>query len=123
MTLVVVIVAASIVQHPYPVERALMLTLRWMVGGSALFAVAFLASVAVPGEYNGFVVAIVVFFAHTVTTQFIRIAKPPMLPYMFTVQEVMSGTRPHLAVPTIVTLAIGATLLTTAVVWTDRKDF
>ena len=120
---VVVAVVAVAGRHAMPVGSAATLALRWIAGGSTLFGLAFLASATVPGEYNAFVVAVVAHFGHTVTTQFIRLAKPALMPYMFTIQEIMSGLRPALAVPTTGAVAIAACLIVAASVWTDRKDF
>jgi hypothetical protein len=120
---VVIAVAAIGGRHAMPVSQAVTLALRWIAGGSALFGLGLFASATVPGEYNGFVAAVAVHFGHTVTTQFIRLAKPPLMPYMFTIQEIMSGLRPALAVPTAAAVAIAACLIAAASAWTDRKDF
>jgi ABC-2 type transport system permease protein len=93
---------------------------RWLVGGAALFALGLLASAAVGGEYTPFVAALVVHFGHTVTTQFVRTARPSAAPYLFTVQDVMGGLRT--GVPDLVVMAAAAALVALAVGWTERKD-
>ena len=117
-----VVVTTPFVMHPYPMGAAIILGLRWMVGGAVLFALAFFASAAVTGEYTPFVAAFVVFFGETVTLQFIRLAKPVMLPYLFTVQEVMGGRRSG-AGPIGVLVAAAALLSVAALIWSERTDF
>jgi len=96
----------------------------WVAGGSAMFAVAFLASCLFAGEYTAFVVAWIVFFAHTTTTQYVRLMRPALRPYLFTVQEIMSRLRPFPA-PLAVTILAGVScaLLATAVLLTRQRDF
>lgn len=121
---IVVMLAASLfVPHSYSVAQALAFPLRWLLGGAALFALAFLASATLGGEYTAFVAALVVFFGGTVTTQFIRLAKPETARYLFTIQEVMSGIRPAMVMPAAVLIAALAGLTLAAVCATETKDF
>jgi len=119
----VIVVASGVFPQSYPIGEALISALRWLAGGAALFALAFFASATLSGEYTGFVAAFSVFFLQTVTTQFVRLAKPAAAPYLFTVQEIMSGIRP--ATPTVVAALIGAAvaLVSAAALWTERTDF
>jgi ABC-2 type transport system permease protein len=119
----VAVFASALLPRPYPIEEALLFALRWLVGGSALFALSFFASAVVSGEYTGFVAAFSTFFAQTVTTQFIRFAKPWTARYLFTVQEIMGGIRPATVVPVAVLLLVTAVLIAAAVLWTERDDF
>jgi hypothetical protein len=121
----VVIIAACALfgRQPYPLADALGHALRWLAGGSALFALAFLASVILPGEYNSFVAAFVTYFGHTVTTQFVRIAKPATRPYLYTVHDIMSELKLSLAVPTAATIGLAVCFIALATIWTNRKDF
>ena len=89
----VIVGLSPVVGRSYPLTQALQFAGLWIAGGSALGATAFLASAVLGGEYTAFLVAWVVFFGETVSTQFIRLRYPASSPYLFTVQEVMSGFR------------------------------
>jgi ABC-type transport system involved in multi-copper enzyme maturation permease subunit len=115
-------VAAAFGPLPLPLGRAVISALRWIVGGSAMFALSFLASATFEGEYTAFVAAVVVHFASTVTLQLVRIARPPTRPYLFTLQEVMGGAR-NGAVPFAVVIAATIALIATGIVWTEKRDF
>jgi ABC-2 type transport system permease protein len=120
--IVAIVVTAPFVAHPYPLAAAVTFGLRWIVGGAVLFALGFLASATVTGEYTPFVAAFVVFFGETVSLQFTRLAKPSMMPYLFTVQEVMGGLRRG-PVP-IGVLLVAAGAMTAAALWrTEMRDF
>jgi ABC-type transport system involved in multi-copper enzyme maturation permease subunit len=120
----------------YPASQTLQFALLWLAGGSALFATAFLGSCLFGGEYTAFVVSWVAQFGVTVGTQFIRIKRPAMAPYLFTVHEIMSGFRmsyfdpgarlligPFPVTLTLVLGAIACVLIAAAVVYTERGDF
>lgn len=96
----------------------------WVAGGSAMFAVAFLASCVFAGEYTSFIVAWVAFFGHTTTTQYVRLMRPALRPYLFTAQEIMSRLRPFPAGLAVTLLAgISCALLAMAAAATTRRDF
>ncbi len=133
---IVIVALSRIVGETYPLSQALQFSLLWIAGGSATFAVAFLSSSMLGGEYTAFVVSWIVLFGHTLTTQFIRISHPATSPYLFTVQEIMSGFRmryfdphTHLLVgpfplmPVLVLTAISSALVGAAAVYTEQKDF
>ena len=120
----------------YPSAQTLQYALLWMAGGSALFAAAFLSSCLFAGEYTAFVVSWTALFGVTVTTQYMRIARPATAPYLFTVHEIMSGFRmPYfdprarlLIGPFPVTLvlalvAIACAFIASAAIYTERRDF
>jgi ABC-2 type transport system permease protein len=126
----------SAVGHPYPPRQALHFTAFWLAGGWTLFAVAFLASCLLPGEYTPFVVSWTLFFAHTVTTQLARLTHPALEGWVFTLQEIMSGFRvPYIDARThalvgpfpaaiVATLgAIGVSLIAAAALSIARRDF
>ena len=120
--IIAIVVTTPFVDHPYPLARAIVFGLRWIVGGWVLFALGFFTSAAMTGEYTPFVAALVVFFSETVTLQFTRLAKPAAMPYLFTVQEVMGGIRRG-GGPVGVLVAAGALLTVAAVIWSERTDF
>jgi ABC-2 type transport system permease protein len=133
---IVVVVVSPLAGQGYPLAQALQFSVLWTAGGSALYAVAFLASAMLAGEYTAFIVAWVIMFGHTVTTQFIRLRYPALNRYLFTVQEMMSGFRmpyfdPHAHMligpfPLIIVMALIAfatALAAAAVVWTQQRDF
>jgi len=96
----------------------------WVAGGSALFAVAFLASCIFPGEYTAFVVAWIAFFGHTTTTQFARLMRPALRPYLFTVQEIMSRLRPFSPALAIAILAsVSCALIAAGAAVSRQRDF
>lgn len=98
---VVIVLVSPAVHETYPASQAIGFALLWSAGGAALFGVAFLGSALFAGEYTAFVVAEMMPFGHTVATQFIRIVRPASRPYLFTVQEIMSGLRmPYFDAPT-----------------------
>jgi ABC-2 type transport system permease protein len=133
----IVIVALSPIAHiQYPVSQTLRFAVLWLAAGSTLFAAAFLCSSLMGGEYTAFVVAWIAFFGHTVTTQYIRIRHPELSAYLFTVQEVMSGFRMAyfdasarvlvgpFPLPIVATVsAVSALMISTAVAYTNRRDF
>jgi ABC-2 type transport system permease protein len=121
--LAVAVVSSRFVPHAYPLAQAAVFPLRWLLGGSTLFALGVLASAMLGGEYTAFVAALAIFFAGTVTIQFIRLAHPDTARYLFTVQEVMSGVRPALVMPAAILITTTACLLAVAAAWTERKDF
>jgi ABC-2 type transport system permease protein len=136
MPAIVIAAVSPIVHETYPVSQAVEFGLLWSAGGAALFSVAFLASSLFAGDYTAFVVAEIVLFGHTVSTQFVRIARPATRPYLFTVQEIMSGFRMtyfdpqrHLLVgpfPEIPVAALGlftCVLIACALRYTATKDF
>ena len=96
----------------------------WVTGRSALLAVAFLASSLFAGEYTAFVIAWIVLFAHTIGTQLTRLARPALMPYLFTVQEIMSGFRGPVPSTIVAALVVvTCALIASAVLVIDRKDF
>jgi hypothetical protein len=98
--------------------------LLWVAGGSSLFAFAFLASSVLAGEYTPFVVAWIAFFAHTTTTQYVRLMRPALRPYLFTLQEIMSRLRPFPTPLAVAVLAgVSCALLATAALVTRRCDY
>jgi ABC-type transport system involved in multi-copper enzyme maturation permease subunit len=115
-------IAAPFLPQSLRLDHAAMSALRWIVGGAAIFALAFLASAMLEGEYTAFVATIGVHFASTVTMQLVRIARPPTRPYLFTIQEVMDGTR-NGPIPLAVVTAATIVLIATAIVWTEKRDF
>jgi hypothetical protein len=132
---IVVVALSPLVGRTYPVAQALLFSVLWLAGGSALYAVAFFASAMFAGEYTGFMAAWVVMFGHTVTTQFVRLRYPASNRYLFTVQEMMSGFRmwyfdpaAHVLIPPFpvaIVLALAAfttALVMAAVLWTGRCD-
>jgi ABC-type transport system involved in multi-copper enzyme maturation permease subunit len=119
----VIVAATPFAAHAYSVEQAIAFPVRWLLGGSALFALAFLASAVLGGEYTAFVAALVVFFGETVTTQFIRLARPETARYLFTLQEVMSGIRPAMVMPAAILIAATLVLIGAALSWTEARDF
>jgi ABC-2 type transport system permease protein len=133
----IVFVALGPATHiQYPASQALRFAVLWLAAGSTLFGAAFLCSSLMGGEYTAFVVAWIVLFGHTVTTQYIRIRRPEWSAYLFTVQEVMSGFRmtyfdahTRLLVgpfPRLIVIAVSAAsllMISTAVAYTDRRDF
>jgi ABC-2 type transport system permease protein len=133
---IVVVAVSPFVGQGYPISQALPFSILWMAGGSALYAVAFVASAMLAGEYTAFIVAWVIMFGHTVTTQFIRLRYPAAKSYLFTVHEMMSGFRmsyfdpkAHILVgPFPLTIVMGliafaTALAAAAVVWTEQEDF
>jgi len=105
---------------PSPLESWLL----WVAGGSSLFAFAFLASCVLAGEYTPFVASWIAFFAHTTTTQYVRLMRPALRPYLFTLQEIMSRLRPFSPALAVTALAAGScALLATAALVTKRRDF
>ncbi len=115
---------APLVGHAYPIGEALRSSSLWVAGGSAMFAVAFLASCVFTGEYTPFVVGWIVFFGHTTTTQYVRLIRPALRPYLFTVQEIMSRLRPFPALLAVSALAaVSCALCATAALVTRRHDF
>jgi ABC-2 type transport system permease protein len=132
----VVLSLSPVVGQSYPAGQALQFSMLWIAGGSAMFAVAFLASCVLAGEYTAFIVAWIVFFGHTVTTQYVRLTHPALNAYLFTLQEIMSGFRmpyfdpqTHLLIGpfplAIVALlvAIACTLVGAAALYTSATDF
>jgi ABC-2 type transport system permease protein len=115
-------VAAGFLPQSLRLDEAVLSALRWFVGGAAMFALAFLASAMLEGEYTAFVAAVVVHFVSTVTMQLVRIARPAARPYLFTIQEVMGGAR-HGPIPVAVVIAATVVLITAAIVWTEKRDF
>ena len=98
--------------------------LLWVAGGSSLFAVAFLASSVLAGEYTPFVVSWIAFFGHTTTTQYVRLMRPALRPYLFTLQEIMSRLRPFSTALAVMVLAgVSCALFAGAAAYTTRKDF
>jgi len=98
--------------------------LLWVAGGSALFAVALLASCVFGGEYTAFIVAWTVFFGHTLKTQYVRLMRPALRPYLYTVQEIMSRLRPFPPTLAIAILAgVSGALVAAAALVTRRRDF
>jgi hypothetical protein len=133
---IMIVALSPVAGETYPLSQALQFTVLWIAGGSATFAVAFLSSALLGGEYTAFIVSWTVLFGDTLTTQFVRIRHPATNPYLFTVQEVMSGFRmkyfdPHTHLPVgpfplvlVLTLAaISSALLAIAAVYTEHKDF
>lgn len=133
---IVGIAVSPLVHQRYPAAQAVEFALLWSAGGGALFGVAFLASACLAGEYTAFVVAEVVLFGHTVSTQFTRIAHPATRPYLFTVQEIMSGFHmayfdsrarllvgPFPVVPVTMLALVTCALIGCAILSTVREDF
>ncbi len=133
---IAVVTLSPLAGQSFAISQALEFSLLWIAGGLALYAVAFLASAMLAGEYTAFIVAWVVMFGHTVTTQFSRLRYPALRPYLFTVQEMMSGFRmPYFDVrthaligpfPVLIVgglLAFSAALTWAALAWTVRQDF
>jgi len=131
-----ILALSPFVDHRYPASQALELALMWSAGGMVLFAVTFLASTLFSGEYTAFVVAHIALLVHTVSTQFVRIARPAAWQYLRTLQEVMSGMHmsyfdpaqtlfigPLPLLPIAILSALTATLVACAVVITIRQDF
>lgn len=107
----------------HTVVHPLMFATRWLVGVAPLFGLAFFASVLLPGDYTPFVATYTAFFFGTITVQIVRLAKPDTAPDVFTLQEIMGGTRPM--TPAILALlgaaAIG--LIFAAISWVERQEF
>ena len=115
---------SPLVGDRFGIGQGVRVSAMWVTGGSALLAVAFLASSLFAGEYTAFVIAWIVLFAHTIGTQLARLARPALLPYLFTVQEIMSGFRGP--VPSTITAAlvvVTCALVASAVLVIDQKDF
>jgi len=81
----VIPVLSPFVQESYPWTQAIQFSLLWTVGGTLVFAMAFLASVIFGGEYSAPVVAFVVLLVYS------AIADMPMLD-RFDIHDMMSGT-------------------------------
>jgi ABC-2 type transport system permease protein len=133
---VVIVVVSPLVAETYPIAQALPFSVLWIAGGSAFYAVAFLASAMLAGDYTAFIAAWIVMFGHTLTIQFTRLRHPALTPYLFTVQEMMSGFRmpyfnpsdhrlvgPFPLTIVMALMASAATLAMIAIVWTERSDF
>jgi ABC transporter len=96
----------------------------WVTGGSALLAVAFFAPSPCAGEYTLFLVAWIVLFAHTIGTQLTRLARPALMPHLFTVQEITGGFRGPVPSTIVAGLVVvTCVLVASAVIVIDRKDF
>jgi len=132
----VILALSPFIDHRYPASQALEFALMWRAGGAVLFGVAFLASTLFSGEYTAFVVAHIVLLVHTVSTQFMRIARPAAWQYLRTLQEVMSGMHmsyfdpaqnlfigPLPLLPIAILSALTAMLVAAAVAITIRQDF
>ena len=133
---IVILALSPLVGQAYPLSQALQFSLLWIAGGSALFAVAFLAASILGGEYTAFVVAWIALFGHTLTTQFVRLRNPALDGYLFTVQEIMSGFRMSYFDPrthrltgpfpvglVLALAAISGALVASAAFHTQRRDF
>ena len=133
---IIVVAVSPLVGQGYPIAQAVPFSVLWIAGGSAFYAIAFLASAIFAGEYTAFIVVWVVMFGHTLTTQFIRLRYPVFNSYLFTVQEMMSGFRmsyfdpnAHVLIgpfPLMIVMgliAFAAALAAAAVIWTEQKDF
>jgi len=131
-----IVTLSPLVHQIYPPSQALEYALLWSAGGAALFAVAFLASAVCSGEYTAFIVAQIALLVHTVSTQFVRIARPATWPYLATLQEIMSGLHmsyldpkqslligPLPLVPVAIVTLLTAALIACAVAVTIRQDF
>ena len=117
------LVALALLAAPFTASP-LQSWLLWVAGGSALYAFAFLASSVLAGEYTPFVVAWIAFFAHTTTTQYVRLMRPALRPYLFTLQEIMSRLRPFPTLLAVAVLAgVSCALLAAAALVTRRRDF
>jgi ABC-2 type transport system permease protein len=81
----VIPVLSPFVHESYPWTQAIQFSLLWTVGGTLVFAMAFLSSVVFGGEYSAPVVALVVLLAYS------AIADLPALD-RFDVHDMMSGT-------------------------------
>jgi ABC-type transport system involved in multi-copper enzyme maturation permease subunit len=133
---IVAIALSPIAHHSYPAAQAIEFALLWSAGGAALFSVAFLASAVLTGEYTSFVIAEVVLFVVTVSIQFMRLARPATRPYLYTVQEIMSGfhmdyfdPQTHLLVgplpakPLLLLAVLTCVFVGCSLRYTARKDF
>jgi ABC-type transport system involved in multi-copper enzyme maturation permease subunit len=121
--LIVVSTATVVLPSVHVPAQVLTSCLRWVLGGTPLMALCVLASSALAGEYTAFVASFGVFFVGTVTIQFTRLSKPWTAPYLFTLQEVMSGIHPATLMVWVALTAVSAALLMAAFVYTERRDF
>jgi len=120
----IVLVVGSVALASVRVEpQTLASSLKWLLGGVPLLTLSVLASAVFTGEYTSFVASFGIFFVGTVTVQFTRLSKPWTAPYLFTVQEVMSGIRPTTLPIALLLSLISVALLTVAIIYSDQKDF
>ncbi|KAA6459541.1 ABC transporter permease [Acidobacteria bacterium AB60] len=90
----------------------------WTIGGTLIFAIGFLASVLVAGEYSAAVAALVFLFGYSITTDL-----PGMEHYLVDIHDVMNGSGPH-DISTLAAISVTAA----AMIWfggliTSRKDY
>jgi len=122
--LLIAVSLSPLVGDRYGIGQVVRISAMWVTGGSALLAVALLASSLFAGEYTAFVIAWIALFAHTIGTQLTRLARPALMPYLFTVQEIMSGFRGPVPSTIVAALVVvTCALVASAVLVIDRKDF
>ena len=86
LPLLVIPALSPVVQRSYPFSQALQFSLLWMVGGGALFAIGFLSSMIVGGEYSAPVVSLIAVLMYSVIADL-----PGLERYLIDIHDVMSG--------------------------------
>lgn len=106
------------VHESYPWAQALQFGILWAVGGFAIFAIGFVASVLVSGEYSAPMAALTFLFAYSVVTDL-----PGVERYLLDIHDTMNGSGPHgLGTLTMIMLIAGLMMGLAGYV-TAKKDF
>jgi ABC-2 type transport system permease protein len=109
---------SPLVNETYPWSQALRFAVLWVLGGSFVFAIGFLASVLFTGEYSAPIAAVALLFAYSMMTDLPRVEG-----YVIDVHDFMKGTGPQ-GPPALAAVSASSFMLIAAAGYiTRRKDF
>ena len=127
----VVLLLSALLHKTYPISQALRFTLLWVVGGAAIFALAFLLSSISSGEFTAAVAGFIILILHSLAALW-----APLRPYHLNIMQTMGGWRmlyrgpdDELLLGSLPTLRLLVPILVATVMFivslrlTQRKDF
>jgi ABC-type transport system involved in multi-copper enzyme maturation permease subunit len=131
LPVMIVAVCSPLLQQRYPVSESLRFSLGWIGGGSVIFALTFLLSSLLSGEFTALVSAYIILVLHT----FVAVWEP-LKPYHLNVMQTIGGRRmlyenasgelllgPVPWTRLLILVLVAATMLAVSFHLTERRDF
>jgi hypothetical protein len=129
--LVLVPLLSNLIGEYYPASQAAQFGLLWCVIGSAVFAAAFLSSVAFTGEYTALAVSLLAFYLYPLAVRATPLRAYPLhlhyimngigMPYFHRETALLVGHLPWMVLFTASLITLG--FIASATLITQRQDF